>query len=181
MRSESRFPSSPLDGRRRKAEHPVSGGNRGGPPALRRPVSRTPPSTPSDRPRRNRERGLAAEAAAARWLVSRGHRILERNLRRRGLGEIDLLTIRAGTLHLVEVKAGIASFEALAGRLDRAKALRLLAVCGLWLAERPEPLEWRRLQLDLLLLRPRPGGWRLRRIEDCCPPEWLLEAGPGEG
>lgn len=130
------------------------------------------------RPRRNRALGLAAEAAAARWLEGRGHRVLARNLRRRSLGEIDLLTLRGAVLHLVEVKAGIASFGELASRVDRAKLRRLLAVCERWLAGQDAPPDWQRLQVDLLLLRPRPGGWRIRRLADCAPPEWLLEEGP---
>jgi putative endonuclease len=129
-------------------------------------------------PQQNRQLGLAAEEAAARWLLRRGHRVLARNLRRRGVGEIDLLSHRDGTLHLSEVKAGRCSLEELAARIDRAKLRRLLAVCALWLSGEPEIPPWSRIQVDLLLLSRRPGGWRLRRLADCCPPEWLLEDTP---
>lgn len=48
--------------------------------------------------------GQLGEAAAARFLESRGFRILARNLRSR-LGEIDLIARDGGTLVFVEVKA----------------------------------------------------------------------------
>jgi putative endonuclease len=47
--------------------------------------------------------GAAGEQLVAQRLSEQGHRILERNWRGRG-GELDLVTLRDGILHFVEVK-----------------------------------------------------------------------------
>ncbi len=47
--------------------------------------------------------GEIGEQLVADRLSARGHRILERNWRGRG-GELDLITLRDGILHFVEVK-----------------------------------------------------------------------------
>jgi Holliday junction resolvase-like predicted endonuclease len=50
------------------------------------------------------ERGAIAEGRVCRWLRWRGYRVLLRNVRGGG-GELDIVAIRRGTLHIVEVKA----------------------------------------------------------------------------
>jgi len=47
--------------------------------------------------------GRTGEDQAARFLVSRGYRILERNYRTRS-GEIDLIALHQGTVAFIEVK-----------------------------------------------------------------------------
>jgi putative endonuclease len=53
---------------------------------------------------RRKERGAAAEEAAARYLVSLGYRVLERNWRCR-TGEIDLIARDGEALVFVEVRS----------------------------------------------------------------------------
>ncbi|MFT5433948.1 MAG: putative endonuclease [Myxococcota bacterium] len=50
------------------------------------------------------ERGSIAERRVCRWLRWRGYRVLLRNVRGGG-GELDIVALRGGTLHIVEVKA----------------------------------------------------------------------------
>lgn len=50
-------------------------------------------------------KGQAAEQAAADYLISLGYRILARNYRVHGLGELDLIAELEGVLTVVEVKA----------------------------------------------------------------------------
>jgi putative endonuclease len=57
-------------------------------------------SSPEDH---RRALGAAGESAAAQYLVRRGYRIVEANVRCR-LGEIDLVAIDAGVIVFVEVK-----------------------------------------------------------------------------
>ena len=48
--------------------------------------------------------GRLGEQIAARYLAERGHTIVGRNVRV-GVGEIDIVSIKGKTVHLVEVKA----------------------------------------------------------------------------
>ncbi len=50
-------------------------------------------------------KGQAAEQAAADYLISLGYRILARNYRVHGLGELDPIAALEGVLTVVEVKA----------------------------------------------------------------------------
>jgi uncharacterized protein UPF0102 len=54
----------------------------------------------------NKKIGSMGEKAACTYLESKGHIVLARNLRLKR-GEIDILTVRNNTLHLVEVKTGV--------------------------------------------------------------------------
>ena len=51
-----------------------------------------------------RERGSAGERRAAEWLLSRGMKVLERNVRSR-IGEIDLVALDGDAVVFVEVKS----------------------------------------------------------------------------
>jgi putative endonuclease len=53
----------------------------------------------------SRAKGLAAESAAAQWLIARGFEILDRNFTLKG-GEIDIIAQKAGAIHFIEVKSG---------------------------------------------------------------------------
>lgn len=79
--------------------------------------------------------GRRAEEAVAGLLASRGARILARNHRPRGGGEVDIIALDGGTLRFVEVKAR---------RRGRPRDLvtweqqqRLEASIDLWLASHP--------------------------------------------
>ena len=48
--------------------------------------------------------GKRGEDEACRWLIARGHSVLERNWRG-GHSEIDIITVDADGLHFVEVKS----------------------------------------------------------------------------
>jgi putative endonuclease len=54
--------------------------------------------------RTSRSTGVLGEKIAARFLCSLGHTILERNLRWGG-AEIDIITQKGETIHLIEVKS----------------------------------------------------------------------------
>jgi len=81
--------------------------------------------------------GRAAEEVAARYLQSRGWRVLDRNVRI-GRGELDLIARRGAVLAFVEVKA---RRSAAAGSPEDAvtphKRRQVARLAGLWLAFRP--------------------------------------------
>ena len=125
-----------------------------------------------------RRRGRRGEELAAAWLEERGFRIVERNLRRRQAGEVDLLAWRQDTLHVVEVKAGKGPWEWLLQRVDERKLrllLTTLARAG-WLEGGPE--RPRRVQVDALLVVLGGEGPELRLVEDILPPELGWSGGP---
>lgn len=100
--------------------------------------------------------------------------VLRRNLRKRWLGEIDLLVKHRGCLHLVEVKTGEAGWAELAQRVDEAKLRRLMATVTRCVEELPVLFEMP-LQVDLFLIRINRGSPRYRWIQDILPPEFLLD------
>jgi putative endonuclease len=69
-------------------------------------------------------RGRRAESATAVLLRLRGFRVLARNLRIRGAGEVDVLARSGRTLVVVEVKARRRGEPAEAVGLERQLALR---------------------------------------------------------
>jgi putative endonuclease len=69
-------------------------------------------------------RGRRAERAAAVLLRVRGLRVLDRNVRIRGAGEVDVLARSGRTLVLVEVKARRRGEPAEAVGPERQRALR---------------------------------------------------------
>lgn len=67
--------------------------------------------SPKDRADNRKQKGAAAEAAAAAMLIQKGYRILERNWRSR-YGELDIIAETEGTLVFIEVRSrsGISSY-----------------------------------------------------------------------
>jgi len=63
--------------------------------------------------RRNllRQFGNEAEDLATRFLEEEGFRIVERNYYARKLGEIDIVAMRNGVLHFIEVKSAARDFD----------------------------------------------------------------------
>lgn len=126
--------------------------------------SQSPPQSPLEplpepqpRPRTPAQvRGDAAEAAAAQFLIERGHRVVERNWRA-GRDEIDLITIDGPCLVFVEVRARAAG--ALVGgyhSIDRRKKAALRRVCSAYLqAAKPRPQTYR---LDAVQIALGKGG-----------------------
>ena len=93
--------------------------------------------------------GLAAEEAVCRHLKEKGFSILDRNWRR-PWGELDVVALRDGVVHFVEVKASsqqVAGFEPFL-RADERKMQKVQRTARTWLATRrysPET-EW---QMDV--------------------------------
>ncbi len=58
-----------------------------------------------------RQFGNESEELATRFLEEAGFRIIERNYYARKLGEIDIVAMKEGVLHFVEVKSAGADFD----------------------------------------------------------------------
>lgn len=81
-------------------------------------------------------RGAAAEETAARHLVSKGLKVLERNFRIRG-GEIDLIALDGATVVFVEVRFRRRNdFGGAAASITAAKRARIVLAARHWLAGR---------------------------------------------
>ena len=81
--------------------------------------------------------GRAAEASAARYLTSRGWRLLDRNVRI-GRGELDLVVRRGRTLAFVEVKARrTRTCGSPVDAVDGRKRRQIGRLAELWLSVRP--------------------------------------------
>jgi len=108
--------------------------------------------------------GADGEGRAAAFLVARGWRILDRNVRAGGV-ELDLVVARGGVVAFVEVKtrrsrAAGAPEEA----VDFRKRERLVRGALAWL----DAQRWRgrRVRFDVVACEWHPSGaWSLRHIE----------------
>jgi putative endonuclease len=100
--------------------------------------------------------GQASELLAEQFLLAKGYRILERNLRT-SLGELDLVVEDAGVLVFVEVKGR--TTEAYGGArlaVDRRKQARLVRLALQYLARRH--LTDKPCRFDVVLVQGRPSG-----------------------
>jgi putative endonuclease len=85
------------------------------------------------------ELGRRGEDLAARYLIARGYRIVERNWRCRE-GEIDLVVERRGEVVIVEVKTrSSVAFGHPFAAITPVKAARLRRLAGLWREASPTP------------------------------------------
>ena len=111
-------------------------------------------------------RGRRAETLSAWWLRLHGWRILARRSRH-GVGEIDLVARRGGTVAFVEVKARRHRADAAAAISPRAQA-RIARAAEAYLAAHPA-LQGLALRFDVLLVTPRrppvhiPNAWHILR------------------
>ena len=100
----------------------------------------------------SRDKGIAAEALAERYLTDRGLAIVARNYRCR-LGEIDLIARDGDTLVFVEVRMrGSSAFGGAAASITASKQRKLHAAAGLYLARLPRtpPCRFDAILLDSL-------------------------------
>jgi putative endonuclease len=104
-------------------------------------------------------RGRRAERAAAVLLRLRGLRVLDRNLRIRGAGEIDVLARSGSTLVVVEVKARRRGEPAEAVGPERQRALRR---CGEVLLAEPANAWAQDVRFDVVAVT----GLRFRFLRD---------------
>ncbi|MEE8165340.1 MAG: YraN family protein [Myxococcota bacterium] len=117
-------------------------------------------STGSTRPSPRQRLGRAGEASAARFLESRGYRIIARNVRADRV-EIDLVARRGPLLVFVEVKSRNSDRHGSpAEAVDRRKQQRLRRGARAWLASEPAAARgYRRLRFDVVTcLRVGPRG-----------------------
>lgn len=110
--------------------------------------------------------GAAGEAAAARWLVRRGWRILATGWRGGG-GEIDIVAERRGIVAACEVKTRT-SVDPHFPPLRHAQRERLTRAARAWAARHPV-FKRHVVRPDLIIVCPRGGGWDITRIEDITP------------
>ena len=102
--------------------------------------------------------GSEAESATCRWLESSGFRIVDRNWMR-PWGELDIVAVKAGVVHFVEVKASKVRREGFEPfvRANRSKMVKVARTARSWLIANnygPET-EW---QLDLVSVIMNPEG-----------------------
>lgn len=97
-------------------------------------------------------RGHRAELLAALWLNLKGYRVLERRCRT-GVGEIDIVAVRARRLAFVEVKLR-ASAEHAAWSVTPRQQARIARAAEHWLARKPA-FHGHDIGFDVVLVAPR--------------------------
>ncbi|WP_345988108.1 YraN family protein [Sulfurimonas sp. HSL1-2] len=86
--------------------------------------------------------GDAAEQLAVEFLRARGFTVIDRNVSSR-FGEIDILAMKEGVLHIVEVKSA-PTFEQAANNITPAKIRKILMTAEAYMKKH-------RLELDYVL------------------------------
>jgi putative endonuclease len=98
------------------------------------------------------ELGMKGEDMAERYLLERGYKVLERNVRMK-CGEIDIVSIRKdGTLVFVEVKTMKESYNGLSpeDQMSNAKRMKFERVASIYANQSAHVKEDKGWQLDLL-------------------------------
>ena len=117
--------------------------------------------------------GQAGEEAAARFLLSKGYILLERNWRHGG-GEIDLIVRDGEILVFVEVKTGASqTYGPPEARVDRRKQSQIGRIASAYLAEKNIDMDCR---FDVVAVERREGQWLLRHYPDAF---WLEDKSDG--
>lgn len=99
--------------------------------------------------------GAAGEDRAARFLATRGLRVIERNFRVRG-GEIDLVCRDGGVVVFVEVRLRTGNgYGGAAASINAAKQARLILAARHWLARHGE----RPCRFDCVLIQDGKVEW----------------------
>jgi putative endonuclease len=110
--------------------------------------------------RRRKRLGRGGESLAVVLARARGMRVLARNLRLRGAGEVDVLARRGGLLVLIEVKARRAGCDA-AAAVDPRRQTALARCAELLLAD--PRYDWARgVRFDVVAIERR----RIRYLPD---------------
>ena len=87
---------------------------------------------------RNQQLGKTGEDIAARNLEKRGFRIVARNVHMRH-GEIDIIAVRDGVLHIIEVKTRRNdAFGAASQALTRSKFIKMKKSAAAWQHEQTQ-------------------------------------------
>lgn len=110
--------------------------------------------------------GAAGEAAAARWLMRRGWRILATRWRGGG-GEIDIVAERRGVVAACEVKTRT-TYDPHMPPIRPAQQERLARAALAWSARHPA-FARHAIRPDLIVVTPDGPRWHVVRIEDITP------------
>lgn len=126
-----------------------------------------------------RSAGPRGERLAARYLVRRGWRILDRNWRGGG-GELDIVALRGGLVAFVEVKTR-GDPEALAEPITAAQRTRLIRAATAYLA-RHDALRGCSARFDLMGVDTAPPHPRIHHLADAfqAPVEPIVERSPSK-
>jgi putative endonuclease len=96
-----------------------------------------------------RQFGNESEELASRFLEEAGFRIVERNYYARKLGEIDIIAVKEGVLHFIEVKSASRDFDPVYN-LTPAKLRRVVNSAHYYLKEKALDLPF---CIDALIVR----------------------------
>ncbi len=113
---------------------------------------------------RSHDYGRASEDRAARYLQSKGYKILDRNYRCR-MGEVDLIAEEGETLVFVEVKARRTNrFGSAKAAVDRRKQIRIAQAAQHYLKATGR---WgKQARFDVVAITSSPDGDRIEVIRN---------------
>ncbi|MBF0281117.1 MAG: YraN family protein [Zetaproteobacteria bacterium] len=111
-------------------------------------------------------KGQAGEVLAAEYLLSRGYRVVARNVRL-ARGEIDLIVEKDDLLVIVEVKSYQQRLGALLA-VGAQKQQRIISATKAYLCHHPEKVSLQ-CRFDLIILTPdkkQPSGYAVEHFDD---------------
>jgi len=93
--------------------------------------------------------GAASETKAERFLIDNGFDILERNFHAKKMGEIDIIALKDGVIHFVEVKSAQKSFDPI-NNLTPSKLQKIISSSHYYMQRKNLDMPF---CIDLILLR----------------------------
>jgi len=97
----------------------------------------------------SRAKGNIAEEKGVEYLLQNGFRVVERNFYSR-FGEIDIIAIKDGVLHFIEVKSAL-DYEVAINNITKTKLSRIIKTAQIYMKKNSLEIDF---SIDALIITP---------------------------
>ena len=97
----------------------------------------------------SRAKGNIAEEKGVEYLLQNGFRVVERNFYSR-FGEIDIIAIKDGVLHFIEVKSAL-DYEVAINNITKTKLSRIIKTAQIYMKKNSLDIDF---SIDALIITP---------------------------